>query len=194
MRGLEENLRRLAVQRTKEVERVTSRRKVAKAKKAKRRYRKSAILKRIDVAIRQEEKELAEELLAAQKREKEGKAFYARWRRNCPKPQQKILPRAIKQNGKACSRCGSQFRLSPHHLKPRSEGGADHSSNLITLCVHCHDWAEEANPPYREMVLWTMGRWEYQWITPKSCPQLWWLVYKGCLRGDIRCERDVFIP
>jgi 5-methylcytosine-specific restriction endonuclease McrA len=28
--------------------------------------------------------------------------------------------------------------LAAHHIIPRREGGADHPSNLVTLCASCH--------------------------------------------------------
>jgi 5-methylcytosine-specific restriction endonuclease McrA len=33
----------------------------------------------------------------------------------------------------------SESGLEVHHILPRSEGGADEDSNLITLCCACHD-------------------------------------------------------
>lgn len=36
-----------------------------------------------------------------------------------------------------------QFGLDPHHITPRSQGGGDIPSNLITLCRKHHDMAEE---------------------------------------------------
>lgn len=32
--------------------------------------------------------------------------------------------------------------MTAHHITPRSEGGADDISNLITLCSSCHDYVE----------------------------------------------------
>lgn len=38
--------------------------------------------------------------------------------------------------------CGSGICLTPHHLKKRSQLGGDEMSNLITLCVSCHNAVE----------------------------------------------------
>ncbi len=37
---------------------------------------------------------------------------------------------------------GKTGDTSIHHLKPRSEGGTDEPSNLVPLCVECHDAVE----------------------------------------------------
>lgn len=37
-----------------------------------------------------------------------------------------------------CKQCGERSRLHVHHLLPRSLGGPDEPSNLITLCDGCH--------------------------------------------------------
>lgn len=43
-----------------------------------------------------------------------------------------------------CKRCNREVpgRLSLHHIIPRDMYGTDDDSNLITLCVPCHDWVE----------------------------------------------------
>lgn len=45
-----------------------------------------------------------------------------------------------------CQRCGKSSRngkgLSIHHIVPRSNGGTDRKSNLLTLCDKCHDLVE----------------------------------------------------
>ena len=37
-----------------------------------------------------------------------------------------------------CAACGSTENLHYHHLIPRSLGGSDDETNLITLCGECH--------------------------------------------------------
>lgn len=37
-----------------------------------------------------------------------------------------------------CVACGSASDLQHHHLVPKSRGGSDHETNLITLCTRCH--------------------------------------------------------
>jgi 5-methylcytosine-specific restriction enzyme A len=44
----------------------------------------------------------------------------------------------VVQRDGSCRECGSTHYLAAHHVIPRKEGGADHSSNLIALCASCH--------------------------------------------------------
>lgn len=37
-----------------------------------------------------------------------------------------------------CVACGTTNDLNNHHLKPKSLGGSDDDTNLITLCRECH--------------------------------------------------------
>lgn len=37
-----------------------------------------------------------------------------------------------------CAACGSEKELHKHHLLPKSKGGSDAETNLITLCISCH--------------------------------------------------------
>ena len=46
------------------------------------------------------------------------------------------------RDGYACQNCEerkSETDLEVHHIHMRSKGGIDHPTNLITLCVYCHD-------------------------------------------------------
>lgn len=55
----------------------------------------------------------------------------------------KIVRRLVlERDRRRCRRCGNRWRLSPHHVKPRDQGGSNDPRNLITLCDACHDWAE----------------------------------------------------
>jgi 5-methylcytosine-specific restriction endonuclease McrA len=45
----------------------------------------------------------------------------------------------IEADGFACRFCGRENYLHVHHIRYRSEGGSDDSSNLITLCGQHHD-------------------------------------------------------
>lgn len=38
-----------------------------------------------------------------------------------------------------CVACGIRERLHQHHLVPKSRGGSNDETNLITLCVNCHE-------------------------------------------------------
>jgi hypothetical protein len=50
----------------------------------------------------------------------------------------------IERDGKRCRLCGKDLSSVPswltevHHVQPKSDGGSDHPSNLMTLCVMCH--------------------------------------------------------
>ena len=60
------------------------------------------------------------------------------------KLRQKVLDRDMYE----CQMCNSLYvkgtlQLQAHHLKPRKCGGKDTMGNLISLCIRCHDIAEE---------------------------------------------------
>jgi len=42
-----------------------------------------------------------------------------------------------------CPVCKVRPALSPHHIKPRAEGGSDDDRNIVYLCTTCHDIVEE---------------------------------------------------
>jgi hypothetical protein len=46
----------------------------------------------------------------------------------------------LHRDGGACTvdGCQSRYRLQPHHIQPRSQGGTHHPSNLTTLCWYHH--------------------------------------------------------
>ena len=50
-----------------------------------------------------------------------------------------LQKRVLARDGWRCQSCGSPKNLHVHHMKPRSELGGDVMSNLITLCVNCHE-------------------------------------------------------
>jgi hypothetical protein len=57
----------------------------------------------------------------------------------------KLRKLIIKRDHQTCLRCDKRGRirdLTVHHVIPRSEGGLDVLSNLITLCAKCHDYVE----------------------------------------------------
>lgn len=39
---------------------------------------------------------------------------------------------------KECAACGVENDLHFHHLQPKSKGGSDEETNLVTLCTICH--------------------------------------------------------
>lgn len=46
-----------------------------------------------------------------------------------------------RRDGGQCVVCGSTDRVQRHHVRPLSEGGIDHPSNMVTLCKFHHDQA-----------------------------------------------------
>lgn len=54
---------------------------------------------------------------------------------------ERLRQTAIRRDGE-CVVCGSMYRLSVHHRKPRTRGGADSLDNLVTLCNPCHSSLE----------------------------------------------------
>ena len=57
-----------------------------------------------------------------------------------------IRDEIFRRDNWTCLRCDKKFiqktRISVHHLVPRSEGGSDDYTNLVTLCHSCHDYVE----------------------------------------------------
>jgi hypothetical protein len=45
-----------------------------------------------------------------------------------------------------CVICGVEENLHHHHVTPKSEGGSDDETNLITLCVEHHAWIHSLRP------------------------------------------------
>jgi hypothetical protein len=43
-----------------------------------------------------------------------------------------------KRDGNRCVRCGSERKLSVHHIVKPQHGGDDSLDNLVTLCSRCH--------------------------------------------------------
>lgn len=54
------------------------------------------------------------------------------------------------RDGGCCVYCGARKPLSLDHLKPRSKGGGNESSNLVTACVHCN--VERGDTPLAKFV------------------------------------------
>ena len=52
-----------------------------------------------------------------------------------------------------CVACGQSENLNHHHLVPRSIGGSDDDSNLITLCGSCHAKAHQVKADWRHSEL-----------------------------------------
>ena len=75
----------------------------------------------------------------------------------------KLRRSIIHRDGGACTvdGCRSRYRLQPHHIKPRSQGGSHDPSNLTTLCWFHHHVVVHRNgyridpdsPPHRRRFL-----------------------------------------
>jgi 5-methylcytosine-specific restriction endonuclease McrA len=55
---------------------------------------------------------------------------------------EKIRAAVLHRDGK-CMNCGVTLGLAPHHIKSRGSGGTDEMENIITLCMVCHNAAQE---------------------------------------------------
>ena len=49
-----------------------------------------------------------------------------------------VRRQTLKRDKYKCVKCGSNNRLEADHIKPFSEGGITHLSNMRTLCSKCH--------------------------------------------------------
>ena len=52
-----------------------------------------------------------------------------------------------------CVACGQSDNLNQHHLVPRSIGGGDDETNLLTLCGSCHAKAHSVQAEWRHSEL-----------------------------------------
>ena len=52
-----------------------------------------------------------------------------------------------------CVACGTTDNLNQHHLVPRSLGGSDDDSNLLTLCGSCHAKVHQVRADWRHSEL-----------------------------------------
>jgi 5-methylcytosine-specific restriction endonuclease McrA len=90
----------------------------------------------------------------------------------------------FKRDKYTCQMCREETDpslLTAHHIKPRREGGGDSMSNLITLCVKCHDVVEEQKLRTRDLI----KNWiEFRHIEPKPEVDKEWRkwVYGGYAR------------
>jgi hypothetical protein len=41
-----------------------------------------------------------------------------------------------------CEKCGSTDAMTHHHRRKRSHQGGHAPSNIVLLCITCHDWVE----------------------------------------------------
>ncbi|NNK91513.1 MAG: DUF222 domain-containing protein [Acidimicrobiia bacterium] len=67
----------------------------------------------------------------------------------------------VRDGGCVIDGCSSRYRLQPHHIRPRSEGGAHDAENLATLCWYHHHVAihgegyrlDTESPPHRRRLI-----------------------------------------
>lgn len=52
-----------------------------------------------------------------------------------------------KRDGCKCCKCGGVRKLEIHHLIPKSAGGSNDETNLVTLCRKCHKQVERSTGP-----------------------------------------------
>jgi 5-methylcytosine-specific restriction endonuclease McrA len=46
--------------------------------------------------------------------------------------------KVLKRDGHKCRYCGATYKHHVDHVKPRSRGGKDTMSNLVTACANCN--------------------------------------------------------
>lgn len=64
----------------------------------------------------------------------------------CSNPTVRFEDREIESENGICPVCGKRPANSPHHSRPRAEGGTDGDKNEIWLCETCHnvvEWVQE---------------------------------------------------
>jgi hypothetical protein len=66
-----------------------------------------------------------------------------------------LRPAVLARDGHRCTLCGADRRLSVHHVRSLSRGGANDLSNLVTLCATRH---EERHPYMRRVRRYIVGR------------------------------------
>lgn len=72
----------------------------------------------------------------------------------------KIRRRRLRIDKYTCVRCNEKFspkQLTVHHVMPRSIGGSDDGTNLMTLCGPCHDYIEIHNLRTRAAIIGSLN-------------------------------------
>jgi 5-methylcytosine-specific restriction endonuclease McrA len=64
-----------------------------------------------------------------------------------PDAYRELWLQVLKRDGWRCQECGALRDLQVHHVKPRSSLGDDAETNLITLCVNCHQEIQGLEKP-----------------------------------------------
>jgi Holliday junction DNA helicase RuvB len=49
-----------------------------------------------------------------------------------------LRKKVLRRDGRRCRACRSRDSLNVHHIVWRSQGGATHAANLLTMCADCH--------------------------------------------------------
>lgn len=68
-----------------------------------------------------------------------------------------VVRRYIRERDGGCRFCGTKRNLHVHHITYRSQGGSDHESNLITLCLTHHELVHTDKPRFAPLcrgVVW----------------------------------------
>ena len=59
---------------------------------------------------------------------------------------------------RVCFTCGTRHDLTIHHIKPRRHGGKTELKNLMALCGNCHDYVEQQDMEYPEIIKYKKQR------------------------------------
>lgn len=97
------------------------------------------------------------------------------YNRNQPKKKKADIPDALRSkilrlDKKKCRFCRSSSSLHLHHVIYRSEGGLHQESNLLTLCLSCHDIVHSDKRRYQRLclgVIWLRAFGDRQITVPR---------------------------
>lgn len=64
-----------------------------------------------------------------------------------------VYAKVMERDNSQCILCGLGTTLQIHHVKYRSESGDGSESNLVVLCIHCHNLAHSNKKKYQPMLL-----------------------------------------
>ena len=80
-----------------------------------------------------------------------GKTSHSDKKKKLAGPSKKTRDAVLLADNYMCRLCSARYNLHIHHIKYRSEGGAHDQSNLITLCLKCHELVHSDKKMYQPL-------------------------------------------